>query len=324
LIGRAASAQLRIGLPSVSSQHAVISWSSSGWCIRDLASRNGTYLNGKRLPHEARTVRLSKDDELTFAEPDESWLLWDDAAPSAQLSDERGDVIELSPGASTGVPSDDAPLAFVLEDGTCWYLESAHGERTELCDGQLVAIGQRRYLVHLPEVSTSTPEAGEPAPDATIARVRLRIRVAANEEAAALEVELAGRSHAFPLRAHFYLLAILARQRIADSARRDLQREGWVSVERAMQELGLAAPESVAVLAHRCRKALERIGCRDTPRLIERQRGGLLRLGVPAEQCWVEQLLHADGRRAHSSNGTGFSSDSESDARMSPSATGTS
>lgn len=50
LIGRAPHADLRLDDGSVSREHAVIRHGSSTWTITDRGSRNGTMLNGTRVP----------------------------------------------------------------------------------------------------------------------------------------------------------------------------------------------------------------------------------------------------------------------------------
>ncbi len=63
-VGRHPSNDLRLPEPAVSSFHAVIEWLSEGWHVRDLGSRNGTTLNGRRL--QGRTG-LQRGDVLRFA-----------------------------------------------------------------------------------------------------------------------------------------------------------------------------------------------------------------------------------------------------------------
>lgn len=49
LIGRSAEAQLHFGDESVSARHARVDWDDRGFSVTDLGSRNGTFLNGRRI-----------------------------------------------------------------------------------------------------------------------------------------------------------------------------------------------------------------------------------------------------------------------------------
>jgi pSer/pThr/pTyr-binding forkhead associated (FHA) protein len=50
LLGRAAHADLRLDHPSVSREHAVVRCGGTTWTVTDKGSRNGTQLNGTRIP----------------------------------------------------------------------------------------------------------------------------------------------------------------------------------------------------------------------------------------------------------------------------------
>lgn len=50
LVGRAAHADLRLDSASVSREHAVVRRAKSNWTVTDKGSRNGTLLNGTRIP----------------------------------------------------------------------------------------------------------------------------------------------------------------------------------------------------------------------------------------------------------------------------------
>ncbi|MBS0206781.1 MAG: FHA domain-containing protein [Planctomycetes bacterium] len=63
LIGRRDTCELWLPDGLVSREHAALTKGEDGYCIRDLASRNGTYLNGKRLQnlqmiHDGSEVRV--------------------------------------------------------------------------------------------------------------------------------------------------------------------------------------------------------------------------------------------------------------------------
>jgi hypothetical protein len=63
-VGRHPANDLRLTEQEVSSFHAVIEWVNDGWSVRDLGSRNGTTLNGRRLVQRAG---LQHGDVLRFA-----------------------------------------------------------------------------------------------------------------------------------------------------------------------------------------------------------------------------------------------------------------
>jgi pSer/pThr/pTyr-binding forkhead associated (FHA) protein len=63
VLGRAASADVRIPSPTVSETHASVQLRGNDWVLTDLGSRNGTKLNGQRLPPE-RSRKLQDGDLL--------------------------------------------------------------------------------------------------------------------------------------------------------------------------------------------------------------------------------------------------------------------
>ncbi|MEM9566372.1 MAG: FHA domain-containing protein [Actinomycetota bacterium] len=65
IIGRHESNPLHLPLSAISRAHAEIERTIHGYRIRDLGSRNGTYLNGDRIDGEARPLR--DGDEIVLA-----------------------------------------------------------------------------------------------------------------------------------------------------------------------------------------------------------------------------------------------------------------
>lgn len=61
LIGRAKECALRAGSEAISRRHCVLARQDDLWTVRDLGSRNGTYVNDKRITDE---VTLNPGDEL--------------------------------------------------------------------------------------------------------------------------------------------------------------------------------------------------------------------------------------------------------------------
>ena len=64
LLGKSAAADIVVDNPYVSRQHAEIRRERGGYLIRDLASKNGTFVNGARLGADGHWLRTSDRIEL--------------------------------------------------------------------------------------------------------------------------------------------------------------------------------------------------------------------------------------------------------------------
>ena len=60
VIGRDAGNHVQLTMPEVSKRHAQVEFAQDGWRIRDLDSRNGLSVNGKRV----REAKLKDGDRL--------------------------------------------------------------------------------------------------------------------------------------------------------------------------------------------------------------------------------------------------------------------
>src|SRR5580704_15322447 len=84
LVGRASRCSLHINERYVSAQHAIFRWSGRGWELKDLGSRNGTFLNGMRLqPAEEHPVRPGS--QVSFGKPEQLWEVVDDSEPRTMV-----------------------------------------------------------------------------------------------------------------------------------------------------------------------------------------------------------------------------------------------
>jgi hypothetical protein len=89
-IGKAAHNQIVLDDPTVSASHAIISHSQDGYSILDLASRNGTWLNGERLSNRSRILQHGDriqvgETILTFRLTDRNEAIQPAAAPAGEL-----------------------------------------------------------------------------------------------------------------------------------------------------------------------------------------------------------------------------------------------
>lgn len=76
IIGRDSDSDIQIDDRQVSRQHAEITHTARGYTLRDLGSKNGTFLNGEAVSEEARIIRNGDEvgialcAKLTFIEDD--------------------------------------------------------------------------------------------------------------------------------------------------------------------------------------------------------------------------------------------------------------
>jgi hypothetical protein len=290
LLGRSDGCGLILDVSSVSSNHALIHWRDGRWLVRDLESRNGTYLNGQRVQRgTGHQGELSRGDELAFSERDEIWTLIDDSPPGPLLIPEDGSSpIPLRHGELLAWPAEDAAVGYVYCEGMTWKLEDSKGRVQPLESQQVVHVGGSTFRLHLPTPSPETPLAVVPVTERSFDLVSLDICVAADEETAAVLAEVPGDTLALHSRAHLYLLAHLARHRLEQTqAPRNMNLDGWVGVDEACRDLAIPTAEALAVTVYRCRKDFERLGFREPSRLIDRTKRGFLRIGVPADRLRV-------------------------------------
>ena len=276
LLGRSRVCSLRLRHERASSEHAVLLWRDGVWWVRDLGSRNGTWLDGKRLESGAEHALLV-GARLHFGARDCAWTLVSAEPPFAfaVAADARavraeGGLLEL-PGA------DDPVVVHQLGPDT-WVADRRTG-LARVDDQQTLEVGGRIWTVHLPGAVPRT----QTAERLHVADLRLVFRVSRDEEHVHLIAETPSED-AIDLgaRAHHYLLLTLARLRAEDAARPDLNRaeHGWVDKDRLSRLMG----EDDNILhthIHRARKQFARAGVDRAAELIERRLGaGALRIGA--------------------------------------------
>lgn len=290
MIGRAGSSQLALDVSSVSSHHATIRWHRNRWLLTDLSSRNGTYLNGKRLASGSlNSVELKVGDEIAFAERDEVWILIDATPPQTVLiADDDSSPLPLNENSMRVLPNEQDALGYVYYSRTSWRFEDETGKVHELGNGHLISVGGRSFRLHLPGEAAETPVAEHPVMERTLSLIELDIFVAADEETSAVSAKIDGQSFEVQARTHLYLLAFLARRRVLDHQLNN-DYVGWVAVDEVCEQLGLS-PELLGVMVFRCRKEFEKLGFSEPLTIVDRSKKGFLRIGVDAERLSVRSI----------------------------------
>jgi hypothetical protein len=261
LVGRSSRADLRLTAPQVSAEHARIAWGCNGWRIRDLGSRNGTFVNGARLEPGVEVavgdgVRVAFGDSTVLFE----WVSLE--PPPARAWTAGGQLVRAREGI-LGLPDFDAPALVIFWQPDGWVMEDERGVRPAPAQVELAG---HAWHIELPEILTSTLQESPRLCD-----THLRLAVSLDEEYVATQIDLRGVVQTLPFRVHHYLLVILARRRQSNDG-------GWVQTERLARMLAMDRG-ALNVQIHRARREFAALGILDAANLIERHAGGV-RLGA--------------------------------------------
>jgi hypothetical protein len=270
-VGRDPSSDIVLARPSISGRHATLSWTTSGWVLRD-ASTYGTLVNGAPVKGTARP--LKKNDELTFVEADEVWTLVDDAPPGLLLV-AAGAVLQVDPDRVLALPSTEDPQVTLFLGAGDWFVESSNGSRQRIADGAELDLAGTIYRASVPRVLLPTAEPENPASPFTLDAAELDIAVLRGEDEARVTIRSGAVEKAVGPSRPLYLLAYLAEQRAKSP-----DDDGWLPTDLVCRELNV---ERVVlnVEVHRIREAVKATGLVDGANVVER-RPSQIRIGVPA------------------------------------------
>ncbi|HND30540.1 MAG TPA: FHA domain-containing protein [Myxococcota bacterium] len=262
LIGRARSMQTVLANPEVSTQHLSITWTGTEWVLRDLASRNGSWVNGRKLT-PGEQVSLRAGAALGVGSAVEQLTLVDDRPPFA-FAASGSDIVE-GEAAFLALPSADDPLVLVELDGEQGWVRVSGEERSPVESGMQVEVAGSPWTLSLPDVVARTIDAGS----GSSGGVGLRFRVSGNEEYVEITVTLRGATHRLTPRTYHDILLNLARTRL-DDAELPPGEQGWVYTTDLMKMSAISSNQLYVGL-HRIRKEFEAIDTVLGATLIERR-----------------------------------------------------
>jgi hypothetical protein len=260
----------------VSAQHAVLQWTGLRWELQDLGSRNGTYVDD--VPVAGNRALVVLDSNLRFGR-EATWLVVDAGPPRLMvMREDTGEVI-LAEGGLLVLPDADEPAACIYQDPHGAWVCERHGEPAVLDDRAILSIANVAWRVHLPMVCQATSQ--DEGPLVLVAALRLRLAFSRDEEQVEAIAFAGQRRLDLQVRAHNYLLLVLARRRLADaSGGLPDAEQGWIRQEDLLRMLRMDE-NHLNISVHRARTQLGRLGVADAASLIERRSGiRQLRVGI--------------------------------------------
>jgi hypothetical protein len=283
IIGRATTALIRLQQSFVSSHHASLRWTDRRfWELRDLQSKNGTFVNGVRVL-AGEKLRLELGDEVGFGSVSEPFVLEDVSPPRPMLIALEGEASPIFLDQSLiALPSGDEPdvTLFHAASGQ-WHVES-RDQAGPLKDGDLVRAGQQSWRCCLPTTPDETDALDRFPSLFALADVELRLRVPRDEEQIDLTLFAGNRELSLGVKACYYLLLTLGRCRLHRDlpASTEVGEDGWISVA-VLLDLLRVSEQRLNVDIFRIRQELRSAGVVDAAGVVERQpQRRLLRLGT--------------------------------------------
>lgn len=257
--------------------HASIRWNLGHWEVID-HSRNGTELDGKRLPCNHWTA-LKPNSLIRFAKSEQSrWQVLNLDPPGTLLFCDQGEeapkIMPLDARHHL-LPDEVAPvMAISITDSDGWVLDRGEQRRC-LKDGDRIELSGKTWeFVCAPDIS-NTAELYDPGNAPDLAKIGFHFNVSRDEEHVSLKIKVGDQSYDLFERVHHYCLLVLARQRQHDQAQGlDPDLQGWIEFEKFSRMLGLD-PSHVNIQIFRARHQLIESIPEATawPNLIERKRG---------------------------------------------------
>jgi hypothetical protein len=277
LVGRARTCDLVLDEGTVSGEHAVFQWTGAAWELRDLGSRNGTFVDSQRLGSDGR--RLDAGVSVRFGRDTRTWTLVDDGAPQLMAIDLQTGALRGAEGGYLALPDTNAAELCVYQDPRGVWVVEAGGTLDGLDDRAVLSTSDgARWQVHLPTALPGTDKAIDTA--VPVASLQLCFTVSRDEEHVVLVARAGERCLDLQSRAHHYPLLVLARRRLADrTAGLADGEQGWVYQDELTRLLRMD-DNHLNISIHRARAQLGRLGVHDAASLVERRAGSRqLRIG---------------------------------------------
>jgi serine/threonine protein kinase len=281
VIGRSQNCTVHVNQPFVSSQHAILTWVGRAWMLKDLGSRNGTFVDGERLgPHQYS--RLRQGAIIAFGRRDEAWQLTSEKAPEEILAiNDAGECITPVHDLLI-LPSSEREYVTIFRGARGWSCEKGDAI-SPLQNGAILDVSGTRWRIlinaRMDEYATASDVYGT---GNRLTEAELVFSLSRDEEYIGLRVECGKDVFDAGARRANYLLLTLARRRLGDEAVGLPKSEcGWVHQNELEGDPSMAPPQ-MNIDVYRIRKQLATLGFVDAVNIVERRPADRqLRIGVP-------------------------------------------
>ncbi|HEY5145646.1 MAG TPA: FHA domain-containing protein [Polyangiaceae bacterium] len=269
LIGRARACTSEVAERYVSAQHALLRWTGQRWELKDLGSRNGTFIDGARLkPGEDHPVR--RGTRLAFGKVSHEWELVDDSSPQVMAVPIDGGPPRVMEGELLALPSSDDPEVTIYRatDGS-WILEQLD-ELTPIAHLAMFSAGGRTWRFSSPE-SVQTTSLATGTTEIQVRDLSLSFSVSRDEEHVHLQASCKGKTFDLGARTAHYLLLTLARRLLADADEGQSETaRGWVYQADLAHDPSMAPPQ-LNIDVFRLRRQIAACGVVDAANIVERR-----------------------------------------------------
>jgi hypothetical protein len=281
VVGRAGPSQcaLTLGSDYVSQFHAELRWTGQSWDMKDLNSKNGTFVDGQRLA-PGQVARLTKGSRIVFGRAEQTWEVVDASRPTTMVVPlGGGESVTFDDRDMVALPSSEDPQVTLYRgnDGL-WRLEGVDAEPAILVAGQIFEALGRMWRFACAEQgggATLPVHATESPPH--VADLNLLFSVSKNEEYVHLRVQRGGEEYDLGARQHHFLLLTLARHWLEDEGEPEDSR-GWLNQDVLAHDPSMASSR-LNLAVYRIRDQFEKAGIVDFGRIVQR-RPGQIRIGT--------------------------------------------
>ena len=271
LVGRAAYCAVRLTDLRVSAEHASIYFDRGSWYLRDLASTNGTFVDGLNI-ELGRKNQLVIGSTLGFGATSPTWVFLHDDPPNFRLRQCDGKNIIEPEGELLVLPSEERPLLTIYQSQEGW-IEEHDGEKRVLSDHDVVECENIRYAVEIPPAGAETAQTGLARVGwwACFDELKLHFAVSRDRESLILEITAGNDTRVVANRAYHEMLLVLAEERLitanAGVAEAD---QGWLSTDELCRRVA-GDMSKLNVDVFRARQQFDQLGVVESHRIVERR-----------------------------------------------------